>query len=340
MVVTDAYSPGRPLTLGMVPGGLPPIPTPAPQHQSRNNRLLLEAVGEIRPALDAVAARMPPHRIGIVVGTSTSGMAEGEQALRALLTAGAFPAPSITGSRSWGAPPVPGPMRSASTAGLHDLHCLLVRRQGAGQRAAVAAGRDLRRGAGRGRRHPLSLHRGRVHLLEAVSPQRCNPFSANRAGVNIGEGAALFLVSGSRGPSPCWGGGNVRRLPHLAPDPTGRGVRIALEEALREADLSARDVDYLNLHGHGHAAERCHGSQGRPRAVRRRAAVQLDKAPHRPRPGRRRGGRGGPVLARPERGESGPAPAAPPLGRGRGFRGSRRSAWWRSGNTPRASAGW
>ncbi len=251
MVETDAYSPGRPLTLGVVPGDLPPIPTQAPEHQSRNNQLLLEALREIRPALDAVAARVSPHRIGVVVGTSTSGMAEGERAIQSLLTAGSAPGTFHYGQQELGSPAlfladalgVDGPAYTVSTA------C------SSGAKVLASALRLLRAGicdavlAGGGD----TLCRFTVAgftALEAVSPQRCNPFSVNRAGVNIGEGAALFLVSREPGPVALLGVGESSDGYHIsAPDPTGRGVRLALEEALRDADMAPRDVDYLNLHG-------------------------------------------------------------------------------------------
>jgi 3-oxoacyl-[acyl-carrier-protein] synthase-1 len=86
--------------------------------------------------------------------------------------------------------------------------------------------------------------------LEAVSPERCNPFSANRRGINIGEGAALFIVSRRPGPVRLCGWGESADAHHMsAPDPTGRGARLAIEAALRCAGLAGTDIDYVNLHG-------------------------------------------------------------------------------------------
>jgi 3-oxoacyl-[acyl-carrier-protein] synthase-1 len=86
--------------------------------------------------------------------------------------------------------------------------------------------------------------------LEAVSPERCNPFSANRRGINIGEGAALFIVSRRPGPVRLCGWGESADAHHMsAPDPTGRGARLAIEAALRCAGISGHDIDYVNLHG-------------------------------------------------------------------------------------------
>ncbi len=89
--------------------------------------------------------------------------------------------------------------------------------------------------------------------LEAVSNERCNPFSVNRSGINIGEAAVLFLMSKTPGdgiPIALLGDGASSDAHHIsAPEPNGRGARQAMEKALRCAGLEASQIDYLNLHG-------------------------------------------------------------------------------------------
>ncbi|MFS8063839.1 MAG: beta-ketoacyl synthase N-terminal-like domain-containing protein, partial [Luteimonas sp.] len=86
--------------------------------------------------------------------------------------------------------------------------------------------------------------------LESVSAARCNPFSANRCGINIGEGAALFLVSRDAGPVRLMGWGESSDAHHMsAPDPSGRGAIDVVRQALSRAGLRSGDVDYINLHG-------------------------------------------------------------------------------------------
>ncbi len=66
--------------------------------------------------------------------------------------------------------------------------------------------------------------------LEAISERRCNPLSANRDGINIGEAAAYAH--------------------HIsAPDPTGAGALQCMGKALDNAGLVPAQIDYLNLHG-------------------------------------------------------------------------------------------
>jgi 3-oxoacyl-[acyl-carrier-protein] synthase-1 len=86
--------------------------------------------------------------------------------------------------------------------------------------------------------------------LESVSPVPCNPLGANRKGINLGEGAALFLMSGEPAAVVLCGWGESSDGHHMsAPDPNGGGARIAMNEALRRAGIDAGAIDYINLHG-------------------------------------------------------------------------------------------
>ncbi len=86
--------------------------------------------------------------------------------------------------------------------------------------------------------------------LDAVSAERCNPLSANRKGINIGEGAALFLMGRDEGPVRLAGWGESADAHHMsAPEPGGRGAAEAMQRALARAGVAAADIDYVNLHG-------------------------------------------------------------------------------------------
>jgi len=86
-----------------------------------------------------------------------------------------------------------------------------------------------------------------------VSAQRCNPFSSNRDGINIGEAAVLFLMTRETNGEhriALLGAGATCDAHHIsAPEPTGRGARQAMQQALDNAGLKATQIDYLNLHG-------------------------------------------------------------------------------------------
>jgi len=86
--------------------------------------------------------------------------------------------------------------------------------------------------------------------LESLSPGHCNPFSANRNGLNIGEGACVFLITREPSEIRFCGIGESSDSYHVsAPDPEGRGAETAIRCALAHAAVSPTGVGYVNLHG-------------------------------------------------------------------------------------------
>jgi len=93
--------------------------------------------------------------------------------------------------------------------------------------------------------------------LESVSAQKVNPFSKNRSGITLGDGAAFFLLSRdnlfqSGIPVVLSGSGQSSDAYHItSPDPDGLGAAQAMQNALDDAGLAPKNIDYLNLHGTG-----------------------------------------------------------------------------------------
>ena len=86
--------------------------------------------------------------------------------------------------------------------------------------------------------------------LESLAPDRCNPFSANRRGINIGEGACVFIVSKVPAAVRLAGVGESSDGFHISsPDPSGRGAEAAIRAALALAGAQPDAVGYVNLHG-------------------------------------------------------------------------------------------
>src|SRR4029453_16143902 len=83
---------------------LPPVDELPLCDRSRNNQLALGALIEIRPAVKAAIERYGADRIGIVIGTSTSGIAESESALRQYAITGALPEQFHYGQQELGFP--------------------------------------------------------------------------------------------------------------------------------------------------------------------------------------------------------------------------------------------
>ena len=88
--------------------------------------------------------------------------------------------------------------------------------------------------------------------LGAYSKGKTNPFSQNRDGINIGEGAALFIMEKKGDGVKLIGVGESSDAYHItSPDPEGRGAILSMRRALEDAKLKSDQIDYINLHGTG-----------------------------------------------------------------------------------------
>lgn len=90
--------------------------------------------------------------------------------------------------------------------------------------------------------------------LQLVSPNPCKPFDANRDGISIGEAAAFLLVEKAENPVPgdilMTGIGESSDAHHMStPHPKGLGARMAMQAALQMSGLQPSDISYINLHG-------------------------------------------------------------------------------------------
>lgn len=103
------------------------------------------------------------------------------------------------------------------------------------------------------------IQAGFLSLL-ITDPETCRPFDRHRRGLNLGEGAGIVVLESEpsvrrRGGSiQAWlcGYGNASDAYHIsAPEPTGRGLRRAIRQALAQANLRAEDIDFINAHGTG-----------------------------------------------------------------------------------------
>ena len=248
------WVPERSLPVGAVAGELAAIPPELIRQRSRNNQLLLEAALQIRPDIDRAIQTYGRDRIGIVLGTSTSGIDEASQGLARYIREQQFPADYDYQQQELGAPAnfladwlqVSGPAYVISTACTSSARALM-----SAQRLLDLDVCDVVLCGGVDTLCKLTLNG--FSALEAVSGQRCNPFSRNRNGINIGEAAVLFLMSKQPGdgqPIALLGSGASSDAHHIsAPEPSGRGAQEAMRKALNRAGLQPQQIGYLNLHG-------------------------------------------------------------------------------------------
>ncbi|VCU71377.1 3-oxoacyl-[acyl-carrier-protein] synthase 2 [Pigmentiphaga humi] len=246
---------GRTPVLGAYEGVLPEWPGHIPaHHRTRNNRLLLAAARQIEPALRNALARHGAHRVAVVLGTSTSGVDDNVDAFRSLAADNAWPAaydyrrqalssPSAFLSDWLGAT---GPAYTLSTACTSSARALITARHLLAMGvcdAVVCGGAD-------------SLCRLTINgfaALGAVADTLCRPFSAHRAGINIGEAGVVFLMErdpAAPGSVALLGGGGSSDAWHMsAPDPSGAGAAKAMRAALQDACVEPEAVGWINLHG-------------------------------------------------------------------------------------------
>ena len=104
------------------------------------------------------------------------------------------------------------------------------------------------------------FHLNGFNALMILDAQQCRPFDRDRAGLNLGEGAAYLVMETSRsvrqrGVKPLCvlsGYGNACDAFHqTASSPDGEGAYLAMQEALQLAGLTPADIQYINAHGTG-----------------------------------------------------------------------------------------
>ncbi|CAI8822381.1 beta-ketoacyl-[acyl-carrier-protein] synthase family protein [Pseudomonas donghuensis] len=255
MRVEDGWVPQRGLPVAAVQDELPSLPAALQAHHSRNNQLLYVACLQIGAAIEAAIARFGRQRIGIVLGTSTSGIKEASDSIAHYLREQQFPPSYDYAQQELSAPAnfladwlqLSGPAYVISTACTSSARALMSARRllDLGVCDAVICG---------GVDSLCKLTLNGFTALEAVSAERCNPFSVNRNGINIGEAAALFLMTreaNHEGASiALLGAGASSDAHHIsAPEPSGKGALQAMRKALDNARLQPAQIDYLNLHG-------------------------------------------------------------------------------------------
>jgi 3-oxoacyl-[acyl-carrier-protein] synthase-1 len=251
LVIEDGWLPEGPVLVGRVPIQLEPLPARFAADDSRNTRLLLAAFEEIREEVDREVTRHGRHRVGVVLGTSTSGIEASERAVAHALAHGALPPDFHYRQQEIGrlAPflaqflGLTGPALTVSTACTSSGKAIVTARNllRLGLCDAVITG---------GSDSLCKLTLNGFASLESATATLCNPMSRNRCGINIGEGATLFVLRREEADVVLLGAGASSDAYHISsPEPSGRGAEAAMREAFRDASLDpTTGLGYLNLH--------------------------------------------------------------------------------------------
>lgn len=228
----------------------------------RNNRLAQLALYEdgFAEAVTAAARRWGQRRVGVFLGTSTSGILETELAYRRRdPNTGALPADfHYRGSHNSFSVAdfarqllsLEGPAYVVSSACSSSAKVF-----GSAYRMIAAGLIDAALVGGVDSLCLTTLYG--FHSLQLVSHLPCRPFDESRDGISIGEAAAFALVekapaSLDAGAVMLLGIGESSDAYHMSsPHPEGRGAQAAMRQALRSAELEADEIEYINLHGTG-----------------------------------------------------------------------------------------
>jgi len=240
------------------------LPAHLADFDCRNNRLALLGLMQdgFAGAVCAAIEKYGAQRIGVFLGTSTSGILQTELAYRRRdPVTGALPADFIYRTthntfsvadftRHYFGLSGPAVVVSSACSSSAKVFSSARRMMAAGLiDAAVVGGVDSL---------CLTTLYG-FNSLGLISEQPCRPFDAQRNGISIGEAAAFALLE--RTPEHpqenlsadavlLLGIGESSDAYHMSsPHPDGLGARMAMQDALKMAGLKPSEIDYINLHG-------------------------------------------------------------------------------------------
>jgi 3-oxoacyl-[acyl-carrier-protein] synthase-1 len=233
--------------------------------ECRNNRLAWLALSQdgMAQAVAAAARRYGAGRVGVFLGTSTSGILESEIAYRHRdAHTGALPADfryaGAHNTYSVAAFALQA-LRLAGPAVVISSACSSSGKVFASAQRAIESGLIDAALVGGVDSLCLTTLYG-FHSLQLVSAAPCRPFDSARCGISLGEAAAFALLE--RAPEApaaeavlLLGYGESSDAYHMSsPHPQGRGAREAMQKALAAAGVAPAEIDYINFHGTGTAS--------------------------------------------------------------------------------------
>ncbi len=249
----NELSSGRLKKVGKIKFPLPDFPHSQKQFLTRTNHLAFAAIKQFENAVEDVKSRYEPSRIGVIAGTCTAGSSEVDYSRRYEDEHGHIPegydySLDFMDNVSEFIKiylDIKGPAISVSTACTSSGKAIAMAKRYVEQGfldAVIVGGSDS---------FALTTLNG-FDSLSALSASDCQPFSADRDGINLGEGAAFFLVSREQSNITLLGAGESSDGYHMSsPHPEGIGAEEAVRQSLSQAGLEPKDIAYINMHGTG-----------------------------------------------------------------------------------------
>ena len=234
----------------------PFMPDVPEQHRSRNNQLLWHCLAQLEPQIEQVITAFGRQRIAVIIGTSTTGVDENIEVFKHGANTQDWSKPDFKQQQQYFSAPADF---VAWQYHLNGLAYGISTACTSGARALMSAARLLKNNlcdavicGGVDTLSPLTI-KG-FQSLSVLSDEQTNPLSANRKGINIGEGAAMFILSKQPigAAVELLGYGASSDAYHMSsPHPEGKGAIAAFQAALSNSKLTPDMVGWINLHGTG-----------------------------------------------------------------------------------------
>jgi 3-oxoacyl-[acyl-carrier-protein] synthase II len=206
------------------------------------------------------AYRDTPDRVGVIIGSSTGDLLRNERYVKGSVLPGSGPRRL---SDAWNHFYSTGVDLIAAEFGFEGLRSCIVAACASSTMAVGAALDAIRFGradavlAG-GTDSLARLTFSGFNALRVMDPEACRPFDRGRAGMNIGEGAAVLVLEemdaarrrGARIYAEVAGHSLTCEAFHpTSPEPDGRAIAATMSRALEDAAIPASDVRHVNAHG-------------------------------------------------------------------------------------------
>ncbi len=231
---------------------------------SRTDKLALIAAAEAVAQANGAAETLPLDRAIVVTGTSTGGLLEGEdyyfrRIVRGRLRTGAS---AIVQQPTSGTSDAVARMLNAGGGVISNATACASAGAAIGMAADYLRARHADVAIAGGSDALCRLTYSGFNVLQAVDPAPCAPFSTERRGITLGEGAAYLILErwadaerrGATILAEFLGYGASCDAYHpTAPCEDGRGAAAAIRGALAEGAVEAASIDYINAHGTGTA---------------------------------------------------------------------------------------
>ncbi|CZE47465.1 beta-ketoacyl synthase N-terminal-like domain-containing protein [Campylobacter geochelonis] len=216
---------------------------------TRTNQILLSATTQILPQINRAITKFGRERVGVVIATTTSGVEENLSYFKTLAKTGIWDDKFSLDMNSLSNPAefLHDFLRLSSACFSVSTACT------SGAKALIDAARLIKSGlcdavvcGGVDSLNTMTVLG--FNSLEVLSDEVLNPFSKNRKGTNLGEGAAVFLLSKDEISDISLLGyaTNTDAFHITKPSPEAKFQIKAIEDALKMANL--KSVDYVNLH--------------------------------------------------------------------------------------------